>query len=221
MAGRTLRLAHRGDWRVAPENSVEAMRAAMAIAACDGLEFDVRTSSDGIPVVIHDTTLERVQGRPEAVDTMTADALGGLDIPTLAAVLEAADRRAFLDVELKTVPGPEIVEILAAGRGPQLTGAVISSFDEAALVRIGRLAPSWPRWLNARTLEPAVLEQATDLGCIGISVWWEAVDQDAMDRAGAAGLEIAAYTVLDRETFDRLANLGLAAVCVEAAALDG
>ena len=221
MASRTLRLAHRGDWRVAPENTVAAMRAAMSIAACDGLEFDVRTSSDGVPVVIHDATLERVQGRPEAVDTMTADALAALDVPTLAAILEAADRRAFLDVELKTVPGPAIVEILAAGRGPQLLGAVISSFDEAALVRIGRLAPSWPRWLSAFTLEPAVLGRATELGCVGVSVSWEAVDEEAMARARAAGLEIAAWTVRDRETFDRLANLGLAAVCVEAAALDG
>ena len=42
-----------------------------------------------------------------------------------------------------------------------------------------------------------------------------------MDRATAAGLTIAAYTVRDRETFDRLANLGVAAVCVEAEALDG
>jgi glycerophosphoryl diester phosphodiesterase len=221
MAGRTLRLAHRGDWRVAPENTVAAMRAALTIAACDGLEFDVRTSSDGVPVVIHDATLERVQGSPEAVDTMTADALAALDVPTLATILEAADRRAFLDVELKTVPGPAIVEILAAGRGPQLLGAVISSFDEAALARIGRLAPSWPRWLGAMTLEQAVLDRASGLGCVGISVSWEAVDEDAMARARAVGLEIAAWTVRDRETFDRLANLGLAAVCVEDAALDG
>jgi len=221
VAGRTLRLAHRGDWRVAPENTVAAMRAAAAIPACDGLEFDVRTSSDGVPVVIHDATLERVQGRPDAVEAMTAAALADLDVPTLANVLEAADRHAFLDVELKTVPGPAIVEVLAAGRGPQLTGAVISSFEEAALVRIGRLAPSWPRWLNAETLEPAILEQATRLGCVGISVWWETVDRDGMERSRAAGLEVAAYTVRDRATFDRLANLGLVAVCVEAAALDG
>lgn len=221
MAGRTLRLAHRGDWRVAPENTVTAMRAALAIPGCDGLEFDVRTSSDGVPVVIHDATLERVQGRSEAVDTMTAAALTALDVPTLAAVLDAADHRAFLDVELKTVPGPVIIEVLAAGRGPQLTGAVISSFDEAALVRIGRLAPSWPRWLNAQTLDQVILDQATELGCVGISVWWEAVDQVAMDRSRAAGLEVAAWTVQDRATFDRLANLGLVAVCVEAGALDG
>ena len=221
MAGRTLRLAHRGDWRVAAENSLEAMRAAMAIAACDGLEFDVRSSSDGVPVVIHDATLERVQGRPDAVVDLTAAELAAADVPTLAAVLEAADRRAFLDVELKTVPGPGIIEILAAGRGPQLSGAVISSFDEAALVKIGRLAPSWPRWLNSETLDATDIERARGLECIGIATWWEAVDADSVEAARAAGLDVAAYTVRDRATFDRLANLGVTAVCVEDAALDG
>jgi glycerophosphoryl diester phosphodiesterase len=221
MAGRTLRLAHRGDARAATENSVEAMQAAMAIAACDGLEFDVRTSSDGVPVIVHDASLLRVQGDAGQVAMMTAAELAAFDVPTLAAVLEAADRRAFLDVELKTVPPPSIVEILAAGRGPELTGAVISSFDNAALVRIERLAPSWPRWLNSHTLEPYVVDRAVELGCVGICAEWESVDQDAMERATAAGLTIAAFTVHDRETFDRLANLGVAAVCVEGEALDG
>ena len=193
----------------------------MAIAACDGLEFDVRTSADGVPVVIHDASLLRVQGQDATVESLTSAALAAFDVPTLADVLDAADRRAFLDVELKTEPGPSIIEILAAGRGPDLTGAVISSFSEAALVRIGRLAPSWPRWLNSHTLESSVMELAVRLGCVGVCAWWESVDQDAMDRATAAGLTIAAYTVRDQATFDRLANLGVAAVCVEAEALDG
>ena len=197
------------------------MGAAMTIAACDGLEFDVRTSADGVPVVIHDASLLRVQGHDATVESLTAAALAAFDVPTLADVLEAADRRAFLDVELKTEPGPSIVEILAAGRGPDLTGAVVSSFSEAALVRVGRLAPSWPRWLNSHTLESSVMELAVRLGCVGVCAQWESVDQEAMDRATAAGLTIAAYTVRDQATFDRLANLGVAAVCVEAEALDG
>ena len=221
MAGRTLRLAHRGDLRVAPENSLDAMRAAMAIAACDGLEFDVRSSSDGVPVIVHDATLERVQGRPDAVADLTAAALAAYDVPTLAEVLEAADRHAFLDIELKTVPGPGIIEILAAGRGPQLSGAVISSFDEAALAKIGRLAPSWPRWLNSETLTDADVDRAVALECVGIATWWESIDAESMELARAAGLDAAAYTVRDRATFDRLANLGVTAVCVEDAALDG
>ena len=42
-----------------------------------------------------------------------------------------------------------------------------------------------------------------------------------MELARAAGLEVAAWTVRRRATFDRLTRLGVAAVCVEAAALDG
>ena len=37
----TLRLAHRGDWRQAPENTVRALELALDLATCDGLEFDV------------------------------------------------------------------------------------------------------------------------------------------------------------------------------------
>ena len=40
-------------------------------------------------------------------------------------------------------------------------------------------------------------------------------------QARAAGLEVAAWTVRRRSTFDRLSRLGVIAVCVEAAALDG
>src|SRR4029079_14055978 len=58
------RLSHRGDWRQATENTIAAFLAAMAIPACDGLELDVRLSADGVPVVIHDETLTRAQGRP-------------------------------------------------------------------------------------------------------------------------------------------------------------
>ena len=57
-----LRLAHRGDWRRAPENTLAAFLAAIAVPGCDGLEFDVRASADGVPVVIHDETLSASRG---------------------------------------------------------------------------------------------------------------------------------------------------------------
>src|SRR5882672_6964091 len=100
-ARKTLRLAHRGDWRRAPENTIPAFLAALAVPACDGLELDVRLAADGVPVVCHDKTLARVQGRPERVEAIRSDALGDLDVPTLDDVLRAVGRRPFLDVELK------------------------------------------------------------------------------------------------------------------------
>jgi glycerophosphoryl diester phosphodiesterase len=218
---KTLRLAHRGDWRGAPENSLAAFRAALAVPACDGLEFDVRASSDGVPVINHDATLSRVHGRPERIDAMTAAALGALGVPTLAEVLSAVGRRVFLDVELKGDPGPAVVGALAAGRGPGLEHAVVSSFDRVALERVARLAPAWPRWLNASWLDGATLATARDLGCRAVALDWRAIDERAIEAAGAAGLQVAAYTVRRRTTFDRLARLGVIAICAEAAALDG
>lgn len=218
---RTLRLAHRGDARHAPENTVAAFVAALGLPACDGLEFDVRSSADGVPVICHDETLERVFGRPERVDSLTAQALGDLGVPALADVLGTVGRRPFLDVELKVDPGSVAVEVLAAGRGPGLTRAVVSSFHPAALERVAHLAPRWPRWLNCEALDAGTVADALALGCRGVAVEWRAIDPGSVRRAQAAGLDVASWTVHRRPTFDRLARLGVVAVCVEGRALDG
>jgi glycerophosphoryl diester phosphodiesterase len=216
-----LRLAHRGDWRRAPENSLAAMVAALAIPACDGLEFDVRSAADGTPVLLHDDTLARVQGRPERVDELTAAQLADLGVPTLADVLLAAPRAAFLDIELKGELGPEVVPTIAAGRGPELRNAIVSSFEPDTLERLRRLVPAWPRWLNAEDLGPATIDIAVSLECRAVSVDWRAISPRALDQARTAGLAVAAWTVRRRSTFERLANLGVIAMCVEATALDG
>lgn len=221
MAPRTLRLAHRGHWRRAPENSLAAFVAALAMPACDGLELDVRRSADGVPVICHDATLERVHGRRARVDSLSAADLEGLGVPTLADLLSTAGRRPFLDVELKDDPGPVVVEVLVAGRGPALSNAVVSAFEPATLERIADLAPTWPRWLNSHWLDPATVAEALALGCRGVAVHWRALDTGSVALAHAAGLEVAAFTVRRRSTFDRLARLGVVAACVEGAALDG
>ncbi|MGZ8515268.1 MAG: glycerophosphodiester phosphodiesterase, partial [Candidatus Limnocylindrales bacterium] len=216
---RTLRLAHRGDWRAAPENTLAAFRAALGRPACDGLEFDVRVSADGVPVVCHDDSLVRVQGRPERVDSLGADALSRFDVPTLAEVLEVAGRRPFLDVELKVEMGHILIEVLAAGRGPELHNAVVSSFEPAALDGVARRVPGWPRWLNVEVLDRAAIAAAIELRCRGVAAEWHSIDAESAALARAARLEVAAWTVRRRATFDRLADLGVDAVCVEANAL--
>lgn len=218
---RPLRLAHRGDWRRAPENTVPAFLAALAVPTCGGLEFDVRVSADGVPIVLHDETLARVQGRPERADTLTVSELAAAGVPTLAEVLRIAPPEAFLDVELKGDHGPAVVDVLTHGRGPTLVNAVVSSFETDTLERIGGLAPTWPRWLNAEDLSVDTLAAARDLGCRGVAAEWRAIDGRSAARVRAAGLELAGWTVRRRPTFDRLATLGVVAVCVEAAALDG
>ena len=216
-----LRLAHRGDWRGAPENTLPALIAALKVPACDGLEIDVRLAADGVPVLLHDETLERVQGRPERVDEIRSRALEDLGVPGLAEVLAAVPHRAFLDVELKGRHDRAVVEVLAAGRGPGLVKAVVSSFEPDTLERIAGLVPLWPRWLNARDLEPQTIAVATELECRAISVEWHAIDRESLARARAADLKVVAWTVRRRPTAARLERLGIFAACVEAGALDG
>ncbi len=218
---RTLRLAHRGDHRTLTENGLDALLAATDVPGCDGVEFDIRASSDGVPVVNHDASLLRVQHRRKAVADLTAAELEPLGVPRLADVLGALPRWAFLDVELKESFGREIVEILAAGRGPELNHAVLSSFDPEVIARIRALVPGWPWWLNARDLSAATIASATELGCIGVSAEVGAVGARTVRAAHAAGLQVAAWTVTRRSTFRRLVELGVVAVCVEGEALTG
>ena len=53
-------IGHRGASAIAPENTIAAFRLALA-AGADGVEFDVRLTRDGIPVVIHGDNLEPVR----------------------------------------------------------------------------------------------------------------------------------------------------------------
>lgn len=218
---RPLILAHRGDHRLHQENTLPAFAAALALPACDGIEFDVHLSADGIPVVIHDESLLRVQGLDRLVTDLAADALAGRGVPALSAVLALAPSPWFLDVELKVDGGRAIADVLRVARGAKLHDAVVSSFETAALEGIRRLEPSWPLWLNAEDLSPETVALARTLGCRGISAWIDAIDEDGVATVARAGLELAAWTVTSPEDVRRLAGLGVMAVCAEGEALGG
>jgi glycerophosphoryl diester phosphodiesterase len=216
-----LRLAHRGDWRHAPENTLAAFAAALAVPGCDGVEFDVRLSSDRVPVVAHDDTLGRVFGRAGRIDEMTARDLEEAGVPSLADTLSMIPHAVTIDVDLKGLHDRAVVEVLAAGRGPELVNGVVSSFLPETLERVGRLAPRWRRWLNARHMSADTIRTARDLGCEAVSLEFHGIDEHVFETVRSAGLDVAAWTVRRRDTYGRLERLGVVAACVEAAALDG
>jgi glycerophosphoryl diester phosphodiesterase len=215
-----LRLAHRGDWRLAPENSLPALVAGAEATRSDGLEFDVHLAADGTPVVIHDRSLARVQGVEDLVAQMDAGALAAHGVPTLVDVLAAVSPSAFLDVELKVVPSAAVAAALEASRGASPSDAVVSSYLPDALREIARLLPGWPRWLNRDWLDGEVVELALSLGCRGIAAEWRAVTPATARLVQRAGLQVAAFTVRRESTVRRLERLGVRAVCVEARPLD-
>jgi glycerophosphoryl diester phosphodiesterase len=75
--------------------------------------------------------------------------------------------------------------------------------------------------LNAVDLSPATIGLALDLGCRAISADWRAIAPSTAAAARGAGLDLAAWTVRRRPTAARLERLGVVALCVEGAALDG
>lgn len=101
--------AHRGlhdNQSQAPENSMAAFR--KAVEAGYGIELDVQLTKDGIPVIFHDFTLERMCGVAGRIDTFTYEQLRELSllqteekIPALAEVLDMVAGRVPLIVELK------------------------------------------------------------------------------------------------------------------------
>ena len=102
-------LAHRGlhENPGVPENSLPAFRA--AVEAGYGVELDVQLSSDGIPVVFHDQTLERVCGLPGSTRDYPVEKLAttplfgqeGIGIPTFREVLDVIGGRVPILVEIK------------------------------------------------------------------------------------------------------------------------
>ena len=72
------RVAHRGYSAVAPENTLPAL-AAGVLAGATFIEFDVRTTADGVPVVIHDRTVDRTTDGSGQVEDLTLEEISTLD----------------------------------------------------------------------------------------------------------------------------------------------
>jgi signal transduction histidine kinase/glycerophosphoryl diester phosphodiesterase len=216
----TLWLAHRGDHRVHRENTLAAFRAASLIPGVDGVELDVRGSRDGIPVVIHDLTLERLFGVPSAVSDLDATALAGIGVPRLADTLMALPARAFVDVELKEDVVSSAVAVLRAIRGDPPARTVISSFEIDVLEAVRQAVPAWACWLNADDLSDRTVGLALELGCTGVSVELAGLTAARLDEARRSGLDVAAWTVRRRDELARLRGLDLFAICIEGEPLD-
>ena len=71
-------VAHRGNSAHAPENTFASYDQALALGA-DALEFDVRLSREGVPVIIHDATLDRTTSGRGPVAALSLAELQGLD----------------------------------------------------------------------------------------------------------------------------------------------
>ncbi|MCW2926444.1 MAG: hypothetical protein JWM86_412 [Thermoleophilia bacterium] len=118
----TFAIAHRGLSRAHPENSLEAIAAALDHVQV--VEIDVRCTSDAIPVCSHDASLERTHGVARKLGQVEHAELRRLapDVPTLADVLDLVHERggaAMLDVKVSRPRAVAAIEAVVEASGMQ------------------------------------------------------------------------------------------------------
>jgi glycerophosphoryl diester phosphodiesterase len=151
--------AHRGGAALAPENTVIAFEGGLSHGA-DGMELDVHLSRDGVPVVIHDGTLDRTTNGTGEVASLSAAELARLDagyhfdpaggypfrdrghgVPTLEAVLARwAAARVIVEMKNGTAAlGAAVVAVVRrVGAQPRVC---LGSYQQEALDAVRALAP--------------------------------------------------------------------------------
>lgn len=151
-------IAHRGDSKVAPENTLPAFTSAVD-AGADLVELDYYHSADGVPVVFHDETLDRTTNACQlwggtkiklesktAADLRTLDAgkwfapkFAGTHLPTLDESIDAIQRGSMTLIERKGGEPSTCVELLK--QKGLLDRVVVQAFDWDYLEGCHALAP--------------------------------------------------------------------------------
>lgn len=170
--------AHRGLSLEHPENTLEAFEAA-ARQGARWIETDVRTTADGVVLIFHDSTLNRVAGRPGRIDELTFEQVrevelaGGARIPTLREALDRFPDLSFnIDVKDDASAAALPAVVVGAGAGQRVR---IASFSEkrrsACLREFATLAP------GLRVKSSAAVEGTTlfSLVCRTVPAAWPLV----------------------------------------------
>jgi glycerophosphoryl diester phosphodiesterase len=230
-------IGHRCARAVAPENTLAGLDRAVALGV-RWVEVDVRLSADGVPVVIHDPTLERTTSGQGAVAATPLAALSRLDagawfdpafagepVPTLEAFLGAALARGIgVNLELKGDAGDPVALAETAltlarrwwGAGADRPLPLISSFDQRCLVAAARVAPDWPRGVLLETLTADALARADSIGAAVMIIDHETLT-GAADVAALAvgGRPVLTYTVNEPARVRELRRWGVSAVITD------
>lgn len=204
-------VAHRGDPYRFRENTIPSLRSALDQGA-DAVEVDVRLTRDGVPVLLHDATLERLWRHDRPLLALSAEEVRGLTaggVPTLVEALAATgDSRMMLDlcgrvdrriadrvVDVVRQTGAQDRVYYCAGAEAMLAVRAADPGAEIALTwtslappRAAVLDAVRPRWLNYR---------------------FSLVNRELTARVHRGGRLLSVWTPDTRRTMRRLLDLGV------------
>jgi glycerophosphoryl diester phosphodiesterase len=213
----TLVIAHRGASRLERENTIAAFERAAAIGS-DGVELDVRRTSDGALVVHHDPFLP--DGR---IIVETAAAEIPAEVPGLDAALAACGTM-LVNVEIKNILGepdhdPDdavagaVAEELASREGGG--GWLISSFRFETVGRVRSLLPFvQTAWLT-QSFTDDIIDRAAAGGHDAIHPDVRCVDAATIALAHQAGLAVNVWTCNDPNQMRELISWGVDGICTD------
>lgn len=231
--------AHRGAGKLAPENTLEALELG-AKRGWLGCEFDAMLSADGVPVLIHDETLERTTDGCGSVNACTASELAAFDagswhspefssarIPTLDAALAKCVALGITpNIEIKPAEGfdaqtgAEVAKLVDrfVQSVPEWTSnpPLLSSFSVEALMAAKDAAPHLPRGLLLERAEPATIAWTNLIrktAAHSLSIHWSDANPTLIAGARALGVAVFCYTVDDPIQARKLFDMGVEGMC--------
>ena len=222
-AGSMRATAHRGYSAIAPENTLPAFRLA-GEAGFWAAECDIHLTADGVWVVSHDTTIDRMTDGTGAIADMTYDELmtytvdagnnienyPGLKTPTLAEYLDVMKEYGLHDViEIKDIPSGDFGSLAAIlNAREEKENFIIISFDRAALRAVRPLMPDTPMYLLESPATQDGIDFCLEYGIDGIDFSYITPDETVY-AVQAAGLETMVWTVDDIGTAERYYACGV------------
>lgn len=228
-------IAHRGHSAVAPENTLAAVAAARR-AGADWIEVDVRFTADGVPVVIHDRTVDRTTAGAGTVADLPAASVTGLDagswfgpgfagepVPTLAALCaDLARHGGRLLLELKRpMTAAQVGEVLEVVGEHGLAGrVVVQSFSAELVAAAAEAAPRTPRALLAEEPHDDPVAACAAVGAVAYNPDAAVVlaEPGTVARWRAAGLATLVWTVNDPAHWPVLRAAGVDGIITDRAA---
>jgi glycerophosphoryl diester phosphodiesterase len=227
-------IGHRGAAAYAPENTLAGFRAARALG-CAWVEFDVRLTADGVPVVCHDDRLDRTTNGHGCISKLPLPAIRQCDagirfgarfaserVPTLdetLALCRELGLGANVEIKAKRGRGPATAIAIAACLGrlaDNLPPLLLSSFLADAIVEAAIRTPSIPRGMLWRKIPRDWAKIAARLGCATLHADHNSLTESLVAEIRRVGYPLLAYTVNDGARARQLCGWGVASVFSDA-----